>query len=708
MICDANSSSLLINGYLKKANSLSREHCFMKSLYITTLFLFLNIPFSFAQKDSTKVVELQEVTVKSSRINSKSLSIPLTISTRLFKNSQDNRQQFSLKDYISTIPGVYATNSNNFSQDLRISIRGYGSRSAFGIRGIKILVDGIPETTPDGQGQIDNLNLGIIERIEVIKGPSASLYGNASGGVLSIYTDNSIENDYLKLGLTLGSDAVRQYQSLLGLKLNKTRLFAQGTLTRTDGFREQSSYKNNNLNLKINHEISDKTQINWHLNYNDSPYAGDPGGLTLEEITDNRNQARSRNLEYKTHEKIEQLKSGLSMQHQWNDQTLNSYAFYSNRAFKGLLPFNYGGWIELDRNYYGLGTNYTLNSIRPTTKSSLQIGIDVANQRDDRERFKNETGVKGDQTLDQIESFQSLGVFALYQISFQKFLIRSGIRFDQNRLKVEDHFMNNGNQSDQIDLNAFSPSIGLSYEFSPLQFFYLNVSTSFETPVLSELSANPTQLGGFNKDLNSQKSTNFEFGYKFSSPFVKGELSLFTIANKNDIVPYELENYPDRDFYRNAGESNRSGAEANLLIRLYPNLLISLGYTYSDFEYVRYSSSTETYDGNQLPGIPKHMASLEFQYVSNKFNLRLKNQLFGKLFTNDANTISDEGYFLSSLNLGYQLNWSYLKVTPFLGIENIFDTDYNDNIRINAFGGRYYEPAPGIAFFGGIRLLRSF
>ena len=448
--------------------------------------------------------------IKSSRIIEEELKIPISVTNINFEKTQDIRQQLSLHDYIKNVPGLFALNSNNFSQDLRVSIRGFGARSAFGIRGIKIIVDGIPETTPDGQGQIDNLNLGIIKNIEILKGPSASLYGNASGGVISIYTLDSFDENYINTGLTYGSYNFQHYQIRTGYGNKKSSLIVQGTKTQTDGFRTQSGFENYNLNLKFKHLFSDSTKLNIHLNYNDSPYAGDAGGLTLEEVKEDRQQARGRNLDFMTSEKINQFKIGLNFNHKWSQNTFNTYAFYSSRNFNGLLPFEFGGIVNLNRNYFGLGSNYTLKVEGNKLQNTLQFGYDLASQKDDRIRYKNLFGEQGDKTLDQIETFKSLGIYALNHLSMGKFLIRMGIRFDHNNLKAEDLFLSNGNQSGTINLNAFNPSLGISYQLKKQQYIYINFSTSFETPVLSELSANPSNEGGFNTSLKAQKAKNYE------------------------------------------------------------------------------------------------------------------------------------------------------------------------------------------------------
>ena len=319
-----------------------------KILFFLVIFSFSGI---WAQQDSLNLIKLEPVILNVSRIAESLENLPISISRLDFREKQDLKQQLSFNEYLSGIPGLFALNANNFSQDLRVSIRGFGARSAFGIRGIKIIVDGIPETTPDGQGQVDNLNLSIIKSMEIIRGPSSTLYGNASGGVISIKTIDEFDKNFAKAGLTLGSYGMQQYQLAFGLKSKKTNYLFQGNKIKTNGFRQQSDFKNYNFNLRMGHIFSDSSKLNVQVNYTNSPYAEDAGGLTIEEVNENRDQARQRNVEFKTEETIRQFKVGTHFTHKWNALTLRTYGFYSSRDFYGLLPFEKGGIVNLARNY---------------------------------------------------------------------------------------------------------------------------------------------------------------------------------------------------------------------------------------------------------------------------------------------------------------------------------------------------------------------
>lgn len=654
-----------------------------------------------AQVDSLQTVDLKAVEVFATRISKPLLESTWSVSKLNFEGIQDQKQQLAFDDYLQGVPGLFVLNSNNFAQDLRISIRGFGARSAFGIRGIKILVDGIPETTPDGQGQIDNLALGSITSVEVIRGPSSLLYGNASGGVISIQTANKIKNNYIKPAVTFGSYGMQNYQIEAGVKKNKTTFLVLANKITTDGYREQSGFESSGINARIKHQFSENSTLNLLLNYTDSPVAEDAGGIDLNSTLLNRLQARDRNISYKTEEAIDQFKTGLSYQQRFNSKfDFTTYGFFANRDFYARLPFEFGGVVALDRFYFGQGAQVTYKD----KKHQAQLGYSLASQKDLRKRYSNNQGQQGALTLDQEELFDTIGFYILDEISLGKLKVMSGLRYDSNLIEVLDRFLMNGDESGKILLNAWSSSLGINYKWKNKSSLFASLSTSFETPVLSELSANPNGSGGFNSFLSAQKALNKEIGYRFFDSKFQWEVIFFNINTTNDIVPYELEAFPGRSFYRNAGKTERNGIEFVYTRQTTPNLKTTLSYTYSDFIYTAFETSHGDFTGKQLPGIPRHMLSLISIFTRNGWNVGLNSRLQGRMFANDSNEVQEAGFVVSDLNLSYRLEKDELVWVPFFGVNNLWNSIYNDNIRINAFGSRYYEPAPTRHVFGGLRL----
>ncbi|MFC4635394.1 TonB-dependent receptor family protein [Dokdonia ponticola] len=679
-----------------------------KSFILSFGFLLLIIQVVHGQTDPIPSQKLDTVFIQSSRIKSMLQKLPAAVSVYQAVPEDATRQQLSLQEYTQQTPGLFAQNTNNFAQDLRISIRGFGARSAFGIRGIKLIVDGIPETTPDGQGQLDNLTLGIIDRIEIVKGTSSSLYGNASGGVINIQTIDEVDQPFSHWKGSVGSYGFQNFQATGGINAENATYIFHGNYTATDGYRDQSGFKQVNTNFKANFEVSDKLTIRALLNYSDSPEAEDAGGLTLEEVQENRRQARDRNVLFDTGETIRQFKVGLSTTWEKNKHTtVAGYLFYNNRQFDGKLPFEFGGIVDLGRDYIGQGASLTYSK----GKNTLRVGYDFGYQNDDRQRFRNLEGEQGDQTFDQKERFTNLGVYVTDHLEIDQWYITGGVRFDYNRLAAVDAFLDNGDDSDNITLNAVNPSIGVSYAFLPAgkagastHSVYTNVATSFETPALSELSANPSDEQGFNDALEAQKATSYEVGFKgqFDSTF-RYQVAFFRIDTQDDLVPFELEAFPDRTFFRNAGSTNRTGVEVEGVYAFAKAWTVSAAYTFSDFTYSDFTTPNGTFDGKALPGIPKHLANFGIQYRSEKgFYASVQASIVGLQYANDSNETEVEGYENISIRSGYDFNYKNVIIQPYIGVNNLLNQAYTDNVRINAFGGRFFEPAPRFNGFGGI------
>ena len=677
----------------------------MKTKILSGLICFISFFISYGQTIPNQT--LDTIALTSTRIKSNPIQIPAAISVLDIAPRNGVKQQLSIQEYIQPTAGVFVQNANNFAQDARIAIRGFGARAAFGIRGIKLIVDGIPETTPDGQGQLDNLNLGIIDRIEITKGTSSSLYGNASGGVVAIETlsyksfdlDNSKTVASVKLGV--GSYGFQNYQATAAVGDSLASYIFHANYASSNGFRDQSGFEQINTNFKGEFKLTDKTRLTAILNYVDAPEADDPGGLTLEEVQADRRQARDRNILFKTGEEITQFKVGASLE--WKKTkatTFNTYAFYSNRDFNGLLPFENGGIIDLNRNYLGQGSSITYK----TKNNTLQGGYDFAYQGDVRDRFNNLEGIQGAQSLGQLEQFTNIGVYLIDHWAIDKFFITAGVRFDYNKLSADDRFLDNGNDSGSTTLNAFNPSIGFSYAFAKAITPYINFSTSFETPALSELSSNPDGGDGFNESLDAQKATSFEVGIKgVLNNRLTYQIAAFSIDTRDDLVPFELEEFPDREFFRNAGETSRKGIEVEGSYPLLETLRASISYAYSDFIYDDFQVGDAIFDGNDLPGIASHTASIGIQYASkNGLSANLTTNFIGSQFADDGNETEIDGYELVNLNASYQTSFREVTIKPYVGINNLLDQEYTDNVRINAFGGRFFEPAAGFNVYGGI------
>ena len=641
-----------------------------------------------AQNQSALVtITLSEVALQAPKTETPRNQLPFSLSVQSVDEFQKIYQQLSLQEYLVAVPGLFTQNANNYAQDLRISLRGFGARAAFGIRGIKLIVDGIPETTPDGQGQLDNLPLGLLSSVEVLRGPSASLYGNASGGVLYLNTLDQLENETIQLQSRLGAYGFQSYQLNTSLKGEKTVALIHINRTKTDGFRQNSGFEQTLFNTKIKHRLSPKSTLQLQLNYTDSPRAEDAGGITLEDTEADWSQARQRNVAYDTYESVNQFKSGLRWQQDWGDQwNLDTYGFYTFRDFYGKLPFENGGIIDLTRNYFGFGSR--LNYIQD--KHRWQIGIETAQQADQRDRYLNLNGAQGSLSFSQLESFGSFGIYILDEVRWEKVLLRTSLRYDDLRLGAD-------SVSENQTYQVLNPSVGLSYEVATQQRLFANFSSSFETPALSELSANPSGAEGLNLELEPARALNYELGWKGLWAKIRMEANVFFIESTNEILPYELEAFPGRAFYRNAGATQRWGVEVFGSYQ-WEQWELQASMTQAQYRFTENNTS----EGNTLPGIPNSQFFLQVGYTSlQNWQFQLTGEHIGSLYADTDNAVQIEAFQKVRLQGGKTIALGDLELNLFAGINNIFDVRYFDNIRLNAFGGRYYEPAPGRnAFFG--------
>ena len=640
------------------------------------------------EKDSLLTVNLEEVEVSALRAKVNILDTPLSLSVETISPNWAGPSR-SLQEYLTAIPGVFTLNSSNYAKDLRISIRGFGARAGFGIRGIKLVVDGIPETTPDGQGQLDNLPLSLIREISVIRGLSALRYGNASGGVIAINTLSPGGEGLNSVRVLTGGFGQRQVALTNSFGDDTNSYLLHFTSQKIKGFRAHSSVENNIFNFRSSHQLSDKTKLNLQLNHVSSPIAQDPGGLNLEDFKSDPVSARGLNVTYNAGERLTHSKVGASLVSEISAKlVLSAFGFYSGRDFDAFLPFENGGIVDLNRTYGGQGSSLAYDS----GDWNFQLGYDWASQNDHRHRYQNLQGVIGEQSLNQNEIFKGLGGYFIGEWQKNNFTLNGGVRYDNNLLSVEDQFLSNGDGSDEMNLSAFSPQFGFSYRLNAFSIFG-GCSSGYEIPTLSELSATVNGEGGFNKNLDIQQARQIEVGLRYQGEKLQGSLVWYSIGTKNDILPFESASFPSQTLYQNIGETLRTGIEWEANYQPIPSLSVRANYNnaMNTFE-------NGNFDGMQLPGIAKDFGQLVVSHqITDDLTLNLRRVYRGKLFANNDNTVSIPKISIDHL----ELVWNAKRMSLSGGIQNLFNKTYSDNIRINAFGGRFFEAAlPRQAYMG--------
>ena len=673
------------------------------SIYLTSFFLTL---LSCAAISQDKFSELDEIEVTATRLDSTLLRSSRSVSVIGKEEIQNATQLLAMDEVLAGVPGLYMQNRYNFSQDLRVSLRGFGARSAFGIRGIKVIVDGIPETLPDGQAGVDSIDLGSASRIEVIRGPSSSNFGNASGGVIAIETETGSDPGFVQTTIATGDLGYSKFQLKSGGKTENMNYLINFSKQELDGYREHSVSEGSLMNAKFGFNLSEIDRLKLSLNYTDQPKSQDPGGINLSQVNTNRKSARDRNLSYDSGESLNQKRIGLIYERDHSGGLLTVRNYYVTRNFSNKLPFKNGGSVNIDREFYGFGMQYQFGESLPEN-FSLTTGFDADRQDDDRKRYNNDSGKLGSMSFDQQEKVNSNGLFVQSRYDAGNWSISSGIRYDEVKFDITDRFLSNGDDSGEIEFDAVSPSFGLNYVMENGSVF-ASISSSFETPTTTEL-ANPDASGGFNALLKPQEASNIEIGYKSVKNDIYHEIAVFNIDLNDELVPYELEEFPGRTFYSNVGKSSRKGIESLLSWSVKPNLTVDASYTYSDFSFDSFiDKNNKDFSGSKLPGLPESFAYFGIRFENeNGLNMNFNLNYSGDLFANNANTVKVQAYTVSNFRLSYNINKRNWKILPYVGINNIFDTEFNSNIRINAFGSRYYEPAPERNSYLGITFTRT-
>ncbi len=681
--------------------------------------LISSIPLNVNAED---IRQLNDITVQSTRLDESQYKTPAAISVVNEDDIQFGRQQLGLDESLIKVPGLFALNRYNAAQELRISIRGFGARSPFGIRGVKIFADGIPSTLADGSTPaVSDIDIGSARKIEVLRSPSSSLYGSSSGGVINVYTEDGPDEPFIEGRFSGGEFDFHKEQIKTGGQTGPLNYLVNFSHMQNGGYRDFSDTEKFLFNSKFRYDITQDSSLTVTASAIDAPEDKDPGAINAAAVKADPTQARQRNIDFDSGEEFDQQKLGLVYKYNiGNNHAFRLRNYYSWRNFSGRLPFSgsvaegNGGQIDYQRFFFGGGADYTYSDNFFNHDNRLIVGFDVDKQDDDRKRFQNNTGVRGALTLDQNENVTSYGIFIHDEFQITDTLgLTAGVRYDVVNFDVKDHFFANagGDETGDVTFHEWNPRVGILWSLNQGINLYANYTTSFETPGTADF-ANPNG-GGLNPDLKPQTADNYEIGIKGLLPgSVSYDITVFHINVDDELVSFELPAQPDRKFFENAGKSTHDGIEAGFSFQpiSIPGLKFTANYTYSDFTFDTFRTrGGDNFDGNTLPGIPKHQIYGEISYYApGGMYTIFEVQHVGSLFANNSNSTKVDSYQVANLRVGYQGEFRNWEITPFLGVNNLFDESYNSNIRINAFGGRFFEPAPDRNFYAGITARMNF
>lgn len=632
----------------------------------------------------------------------------------------------NLSETLTSVPGLQVQNRQNYAQDLQISIRGFGSRSAFGVRGIRLYVDGIPATMPDGQGQISNIDINSIQDVEVLRGPFSALYGNASGGVINVTTETGIEaSSYY------GSYGSWRY----GLKA--TGAMGDGTqpgdvdytvsTTRftTHGYRDHSGARKNLANAKLGVRLDDVSKLSLIFNSVDIK-ADDPGGLTESEWKADPQQA-PRAEQYNTRKTIKQTQAGLRYERQLSAQddiSVMAYAgerettqYQSIPLVAQLKPAQAGGVITLQRHYQGIDSRWTHRGELgvPVTFTG---GLNYENMSENRKGYNNfrlnngppEFGHKGDLRRDERNLMWNVDPYLQTQWQLtQKLSLDAGVRYSSVWFDSNDHYISPGNGDDSGDASYhhWLPAGSLKYALTDAWNLYLAAGRGFETPTINELSYRADGQSGFNFDLKPSTNDTVEVGSKTRIGNGLLTAALFQTDTDDEIVV--ASSMGGRTTYKNAGKTRRQGAELALDQRFAGDWRVKASWTWLDATYRSNVCQGQNCDGNRMPGIARNMGFASLGFIPDEgWYAGTDVRYMGDIMANDENTAKAPSYTVVGLNTGYKFNYSQLTVDIFGRVDNLFDKEYIGSVIVNESNGRYYEPAPGRNYGVGINLAWQF
>jgi iron complex outermembrane receptor protein len=670
-------------------------------------------------RDTTQVRQLPELNVTVTRSSEPLQKVPYAVSVLNRDDLQRGQQTLGIDEALNNLPGVVVSNRYNFSLDQRISIRGFGSRSNFGVRGLKILLDGVPQTLPDGQSQLTNVDFATIDRAEVLRGASSSLFGNASGGVISFQTQQAAAGPFAQSVRVQGGSGKRDGDDFYKWQTWTSGRFGtvSGTLSlsqfKADGFRQHSAAEFRQLNAGLDYAISGSTLARLRLSLADNPEAQNPGALTLGEYLANPDSAASNNIRRAADKDAQQHQLALALRHydaSGNEYEATVFGLIRDLANPLAAPPDInpgpaaGTYVAIDRAVAGarLSGSHRLggNEVAPR----LNAGADVQFMRDDRQNLVHNAGIPtGDVFLDQLEKITEIGPFAQLQWSpNERLLLSTGVRYDWVRFDLDDRYTGDGfDDSGARTMSALSGNIGASWTFDDRFVPYVNVSTAFETPTTTELVNQPDGSGGFNPELGPQRAVNYEIGARGQpARGVSYSVALF-LGRVTDAIVQQLE-VGGRAFFRNAGKTHNDGAEVGLTVSPVSALTLSAAYTYA-----RYRFSGDSLDGNRLPGVPEHFWRLGVRTVLPAgFYADADHTISTSVAADDANTIIVPawGEGITNLRLGWNGNSGSMRVAPFLGLNNLWDRRYIGSVTLNGVGGRVIEPAPRRVIYLGTEI----
>lgn len=680
---------------------------------------------------AAQAVDEQTMVVTAAPTTVSELDTPAAVSV---VNGDEMRQaapRVNLSESLGAVPGLQVQNRQNYAQDLQLSIRGFGSRSTYGVRGLRIYVDGIPATMPDGQGQTSNIDIGSVDTIEVLRGPFSALYGNSSGGVINVTSQTGTQPPTVEASSYYGSFGTWHYGMKAtgavgdGSHAGDVDYTVSTNRFTTHGYRDHSGARKNLANARLGVRINDVSKLTLLLNSVDIK-ANDAGGLTADEWRDNPRQS-PRGDQYNTRKNTRQTQAGLRYERQLSaqdDLSVMMYAgerettqFQSIPRAPQLKPSHAGGVIDLTRHYQGIDTRLTHRGelLVPVT---LTAGLDYENMSERRKGYENFVMVNGapqygeQGALRRNERNLMWNVDPYLQTKWQltdKLSLDAGVRYSSVWFDSNDYYITPGNGDDSGDASyhKWLPAGSLKYALTDAWNVYLSAGRGFETPTINELSYRSDNQSGLNFGLKPSTNDTVEIGSKTRIGNGLFTAALFQTNTDNEIVVDSSSG--GRTSYKNAGKTRRQGMELGLDQQFGESWRLKAAWTWLDATYRTNVCDDASCNGNRIPGIARNMGYASFGYQPEQgWYAGSDIRYMSDIMANDENTAKAPSWTVVGLTTGYKWSYGRMDMDLFGRIDNLFDREYVGSVIVNESNGRYYEPAPGRNYGIGLNLAWRF
>ncbi len=705
----------------------------MRALRLAPIYIAVSTAFNtpaFADEETT--ITLSPVVVTATRQAQNSFDLPVAIDVVEQKNIKDGQLQMNLSESLIRVPGITAQNRTQQAQDPQISSRGFGSRSSFGVRGIRVYVDGIPLTMPDGQGQPGVVDLSSIKSIEVMRGPFSSLYGNSSGGVIQMFTQDAPATPTIGATTMFGSyDTKRNVLEAAG-QLEGLEYSLNVSNYESDGYRANSSSNKQMATAKFKFNLNEDTKVTALVNWFDQE-AQDPLGLNRARAFSNatRDKVVPAALFANTSVKRDHTQVGFNIEHAFNENNKISFIPYvGNRnnaqiltttATATTLAATSSRLSEISREFYGADLRWDNKGSLGNLPYQITLGLNYGKSTDDRKDtnlLRLGSIVNTPNRLEQNIS-SNFDQYLQGNLSITPNLdLHAGARHTKVKLEVQDNFItgtgSNGDNSGNVEYQKTTPVVGIIWKATEKLNFYANFGKGFETPTFIE-AAFDNVTGGVaskpNLSLKAAESTNIELGAKaFITDDIRANVTLFKVDTDNEIVTRQT--VSGRSSYQNAGKTKRTGIEASIDANLDNNITVFAAYTLLNAKFddpfvtvINAAGTTGTVNsGNRIPGTYKSQVygEVAWKYPSLGFFSALEGRHNSQVYVNDINTDKAPSYTIFNIRAGLEQNLTNWRFKEFIRLENITDKDYIGSVRVNDGNGLFFEPAAGRNYLLGL------